>query len=102
MFYTVEQAKKQVERLEALKRLEQNDDFKTIILEGYCQSQIDILVTLLSQTTTKQQYEERCDKLRAISYLKSFLHCLKLEGESAEAALKDPEVFKEMEEVANG
>lgn len=98
MFYTIEQAKKQVEKLEALKRLEQNNDFKAIILDGYCDAQSDVLVSLLSQAASKQQYKERCEKLKAISYLKQFLLCVRLEGEQAEAALKDPEIYKEMEE----
>lgn len=97
MYYTVEHAKKQVATMEALQRLEDNEDFKKVILDGYCKAQADVIVTLLAHSATKTQYEERCDKLLSISNFRDFLALIKLEGNQAKEALENPEVYSEME-----
>lgn len=98
MFFTVEQAKEQVATMEALERLENNPDFQKIIIEGYCQSNADVLIRLLSQTANERQYKERCDKLLGISFLRDFLNSIHNEGLQAKNALENPETYKALEE----
>lgn len=98
MFFTVEQAKEQVATMEALERLENNPDFQKIIIEGYCQSNADVLIRLLSQTANERQYKERCDKLLGISFLRDFLNSIHNEGLQAKDALENPDTYKALEE----
>lgn len=98
MFFTVEQAKEQVATMEALERLEANPDFQKIIIEGYCQSNADVLVRLLSQTANERQYKERCDKLLGISFFRDFLNSIHNEGLQAKDALDNPETYKALKE----
>ena len=101
MFYTIEQAKEQVATLEALERLENNEDFKKVIIEGYCQDNADALVLLLSQAANERQYKDRCDRLMAISCFREFLRSLHMEGEQAKEGLNNPETYKAIEESQN-
>ncbi len=98
MFFTIDQAKEQVAIMEALERLEANPDFKKVIIEGYCKSNSDVLVRLLSQTANERQYKERCDKLLGISYFRDFLHSIHMEGEHAKKELDNPELYDAVDE----
>ena len=93
MFTNEEQAKQEVELSEALERLEQNADYKRVILEGYLDNLTKGIVMTLAYST-EAQLKERLNKLIGISNLKMYLMSIKASGERAKAALADPSVFE--------
>ena len=99
MFTNQEEALEQVHIAEALDRLEKDEDFKKIILEGYCKEYANGLVTYLAYGATEKQLEERYAKLRAVSIFRAFIAGIHAEGLRAKEALDNPSVF-ETEETA--
>lgn len=92
MFTTEEQAKEVVELSEALKRLEQNADFKRVITDSYFTDSIKGIVMTLAYSN-ENQIKERLNKLIGISNLQMFFAGIKAQGDRAREALADPSVF---------
>lgn len=73
-------------KYEALKRLEQNKDFQTLILEGYLGEKALSSVSLLARPDIKKRNErgDVMEDLVAISNLRYYLFMVRQLGESAE------------------
>jgi hypothetical protein len=95
---TIEKAKAQVEKSEALRRLEKNKDFKSIFLEGLLKEDAIGQVHLLASpqlfapgpgaTAAKKSIKAR---LRMIGEFANYCRYIHQEGESSRAALADHE-----------
>lgn len=74
-----------IERFEALQRLMDNKDFKTLILEGYLESKALDSVSLLGRPDIKKRNErgDVIEDLVAISNLQYYFYMVKDLGESA-------------------
>nr|DAS93524.1 MAG TPA: hypothetical protein [Caudoviricetes sp.]DAW45254.1 MAG TPA: hypothetical protein [Caudoviricetes sp.] len=81
----------QVELYEALERLENNEDFKKVILEGYLATKPLGLVTMLARHDVKQRGERPnvMEELIAVSSLGQYLFMIKQLGGSAKVDLED-------------
>lgn len=75
-----------ISQYEALKRLEQNPDFKTVILEGYIKDKALDSVSMLSDLGVKRQGQrpDVMEDLVAISNLQYYFRMLKNLGAIAE------------------
>ena len=101
---SMELAKKKVERLEALKRLEENTDYKELIASGFIgEARIrDFLAKKVSpafQDANNKLYVE--SQLQAIGAYRLFLLYVEQEGKMAKQALVDAEeeMNRALEEV---
>ena len=101
---SMELAKKKVERLEALKRLEENTDYKELIASGFMgEARIrDFLAKKVSpafQDANNKLYVE--SQLQAIGAYQLFLLYVEQEGKMAKQALVDAEeeMNRALEEV---
>lgn len=81
----------QVELYEALERLENNEDFKKVILEGYLSTKPLGLITMLARHDVKQRGERPnvMEELIAVSSLGQYLFMIKQLGGSAKVDLEE-------------
>nr|DAK36323.1 MAG TPA: hypothetical protein [Caudoviricetes sp.] len=72
-----------IQRYEALKRLQENEDFKLLISDYYLKDKILNSVSLLAVPSLKDKREEIIEDISAASNFNYFLHFIKLLGENA-------------------
>lgn len=90
---SIEQAKAQVGLAEALQRLHQNPDFKSVILEGYFRDEAARMVGLLGEPTLQEPAMQQAlhNSLRSISELRQHFAKVFHFGELAARAIDDNE-----------
>lgn len=81
----------QVELYEALERLEQNEDFQKVIMDGYLSTKPLGLVSMLARHDVKQRGERPnvMEELIAVSTLGQYLFMIKQLGGSAKVDLEE-------------
>lgn len=87
---TVELLKKQIANKEALYRLLQNDDFKTLLLEGYIKDEAVRGTKLLgdaSMRANQRAFDSTVDELKAIGLFDNHLRTVEMIGINAEEQL---------------
>lgn len=93
---SLQQAKEQIERAEALDRLHQNKDFRKMILEGYFKEEASRLVLLKGDINLSKEAEEHCDKMiNGIGVLRAYFQTVYHFGNMAEKAIADHEAARE-------
>lgn len=85
----IEEAKKMIERRDALRRLMANADFKTIIDDDYLREEAIRLSHLLGSphAQLKAAQEDILNDLKGIAALKRYFHTLLTMGNQAEEAI---------------
>lgn len=80
-----------VELYEALERLEQNEDFQKVIMDGYLSTKPLGLVSMLARHDVKQRGERSnvMEELIAVSTLGQYLFMIKQLGGSAKVDLEE-------------
>lgn len=91
-------ATKAVERRDALERLCQNDDFKSIFVDGYFKEHAAAQVSLLARPDMVDKRQEVLDDLVGISSLKCYLEYLTNLGDSMEASINEYNAMDGFEE----
>jgi hypothetical protein len=84
---TVELLKKQVANKEALYRLLQNDDFKSLLLEGYIKDEAVRGTKLLgdpAMRANQRAFDSTVDELKAIGLFDNHLRTIEQLGQHAE------------------
>lgn len=87
---TVELLKKQIANKEAMYRLLQNADFKSLILEGYIQDEAVRGTKLLGDSAMRanqRAYDSTVEELKAIGIFDNHLRTIELMGQNAEDQL---------------
>jgi hypothetical protein len=90
-----------IEMLESLERLEKNNDFKKVILDGYCKDEVLRASSLLADPTIKSQGRrpDVMEQLVAISTFENYLMIIRKLGEQAKYQKENPLEPDEIEEV---
>jgi len=93
----IEAAKAQVNKMEALLRLIDNKDFKTVIDEGYFKEEAARVVILKADPEMQEaKYQDQLDKsIIAIGHLRQYLRTVMQMGRMAERSIKDDEQTRE-------
>lgn len=91
-----EQYKQAAELGKAIKRLQSNPDYKTVIEDGYIKS-LDAFVTLLPRCSANQK-EEFLNKIYAIALFKEFISSSISLGSQAEYQLAHQDEWEVSEE----
>ena len=94
---SIEEAKKQINKMNALIRLSRNKDYKEIFLDGFF-TQHAIQQVLLKADPGHQSPEQQADILReidAIGSLRMHLHAVIAQGRQMEGSLPEHEQAKE-------
>lgn len=78
---------------ESLERLERNEDFKKVFLEGYLRERAVDAVSLLAKEDVKQsgRRSDIIEILVAISQFEDYMHTVKAMGTSAEQDMEEAE-----------
>ena len=99
---SLEEAKKLVEFGEAIERLNQNRDFKTVILEGYMGEEAKRLVFLTGEyNLTPEAREQVHQNIHGIAALRNYLVARTQIGEIAKKEVQDfSETLEEIREAA--
>jgi len=90
---TIEQAKAQIEKMEALGRLANNEDFKLVIDDGYFLKEASNLVLLLAAPGFASEEEQnRLNKnITAIGFLRQYFSGIMQIGAQAQKSVIDDE-----------
>ena len=94
---TIEEAKKQVNKMNALIRLSRNKDYKEVFLDGYF-TQHAIQQVLLKADPGHQSSEQQAEivkEIDAIGSLRMHLHAIVAQGRQMEGSLAEHEQTKE-------
>ena len=94
---SIEQAKANIKRMEAVDRLKENKDFEEIILKGYFEQEASRLVLLKADhnvqgDTEQKQIEKMID---AIGYLRQYFNTIYQFGMMAQNAIEQHEQARE-------
>lgn len=94
---SIQAARKNVDKMEALLRLIDNKDFKAIIDEGYFQEEAARVVLLKSEPEMqKPDMQDQLDKsIIAIGTLRQYFRTIMQIGRMAERSIKDDERTRE-------
>ncbi len=101
---SIDQAKEFMDKSEALKRLERNDDFKKLILEGYLEKEAVRLVGLLMDSEMQGDLEKDLinKELFGISSLRLFLRNVHLiAAQMQNQVARSEEVLEELRNQDN-
>jgi len=100
---SIEDAKKIVQRMEALARLEKNRDFKKIFLDGYFKEEPARLAGLSGSPELLESDNISMDELwsmtRAIGHLRNYLINVHRMGRAMEAQMKQAQEFLDSAEI---
>jgi len=98
---TIDQAKEQVERMEALDRLRQNKDWKNIIEEGYFEKEASRLVCALGEPALQEdkQQEQLQNMMKGVTWFRQYLNSIYMFGRQAQQAM--PSYEQTREEIYN-
>ena len=104
---TIEEAKKNIERMEALERLHTNADFKNVLLEGFLEKEALRLVRAKAFPSIRNEPERQKfieDRLSAIAEVYSWFNQINQEGAASLAAMEDFEQTREeiLKEIQTG
>mgnify|MGYP000860084518 CR=1 FL=1 len=104
---TIEEAKKNVERMEALDRLHNSPDFKLVLLEGFLEKEALRLVRAKAFPSIRNDEERQKfinDRLSAIAEIHSWFNQINQEGAASAAAMDDYEQTREeiLQEMQTG
>jgi hypothetical protein len=90
---TIDQAKEQIELLEALNRLRKNKDFDLVIEKGYLEKEACRLVLAKGEPALQSEEQQKhLDKMMiGVAYFRQYLHKIYQFGNQAQMALKDHE-----------
>ena len=80
---------------DALKRLQNNNDYKFVIEDGYFGKYKEGALKALAYTASKEQQEFITSKIQGLAYLKAFLDNIIREGERADYTETHPELVDE-------
>lgn len=94
---TIEQAKKSIERKDALVRLQNNPDFKSLIEKGFLESHAVRQVLLKAHPSLQDEKQQNLldMQITAVGGFKQFLISVFTEGMNAEESMKADEVTRE-------
>lgn len=94
---TIEEAKDNIERMNALERLFDNKDFKKLILDGYFKEEASRLVMLRADPNATHEDQQKQINLLidAIGGLRQYFNTIKAFGRMSSNALKDHEKTRE-------
>lgn len=94
---SITEAKKKIERLKALQRLEKNPDFISLIEKGFMDSHAVRQVMLKSHPGMQGEAQQNLldQQITAIGGFKQYLVAIYSEGMQADEALKDDERTRE-------
>lgn len=94
---SIEEARLAIARKTALLRLEQNADFKTIVLDGFMKDHAVTQVMLKAHPTMQTEAAQKLleAQLVAIGNLKQFFIGIYVKGDNAAMALADDEITLE-------
>jgi len=92
----LEALKLNIEKAEAVRRLEENEDFKTIILDGYLGDEAKRLFEVLVEPSTLKRdvMENIHDKLNSIRNLKQYFGVLGQNAEMAPDQIAEEEAYR--------
>jgi hypothetical protein len=88
---SIAEAKKLVDRRDAVKRLSKNRDFRKIIDDGYFKDEAARLTSITADPNLKEQREDIFVALQGISTFKQYLQTIITMGNMAEAEIMDNE-----------
>lgn len=90
---SIEAAKENVEKMEALLRLIDNKDFKTIIDDGYFKNEAARLVILKADPEMQEaKFQDQLDKgIIAVGQLRQYFRTIMQIGRMAERSIRDDE-----------
>jgi len=92
----LEDAQKALFKMEALKRLVANDDFKVVIDKGYFEEEAsNLVISLGNPVYSKEQVEKTEQLIRGISCLSSYFGAINYSGTQADKAIRDLEETKQ-------
>jgi len=96
----LEEANQWMEWAEALKRLERNDDFRKVFLDGYVKDRAVDAVSLLARGDIKASGKrpDVIEYLVGISQFEDFMHTVKAMGSNAQQDLEMEEAEAELAE----
>lgn len=89
----IDEAKKQIELLHAVQRLQKNKDFKKVFMDGYFKDTAAHLVLLkaLPEMQTKEHQESIITRIDAIGHLREHIRSIYQMGNMAKASMDDKE-----------
>jgi hypothetical protein len=88
-----DEAKKVIEKSEALKRLMDNEDYKLIILEGFLNEYPKELGLAIAKNTGAYDSDKLTDLLKGVNSFVGYTHQVVQNGLVAEQTIKDNEEF---------
>lgn len=90
---TIEEAKKSIERMEALKRLRQNRDFVSLLEEGYLQEEAARLVLAKAEPALQSEEQQKMldNMITAVGYYRQYLNKIFQFGNHAQHAMSQHE-----------
>lgn len=88
---TIEQAKEFLSKRDALARLSKNQDFKTIILEGYLKEEAVRLVSISGEAPHAANTDLIMDAIKGISHFRQYCDLIFNVGDAAEQTIRECE-----------
>lgn len=94
---SIDEARKAIEKRDALLRLLKNRDFKKLVLTEYFENEPKRLATLVAHPNfqSDEQQKSVMEDLRSIGTLQQFFNMLRVQGDMNERAIKDHEEERE-------
>jgi len=93
----IDQARNQINNMEAFHRLAQNTDFKTVIEKGYFEKEASRLVLLKADSNLQEDVHQKAImySIDAIGHFRQYLMTINQLGQMATKALADDEATRE-------
>lgn len=88
----IEEAKKYIEKKAAVLRLENNRDFKKLVMKGFFEDEASRLALLSADPRLKpEDRQDIMEKLKAISHFHQYIHGIIMQGSVAENSVREYE-----------
>ena len=96
----IEEAKTQIRRMEALKRLYENPDFKEVILKGYLEEESVRLVAAVANPNVDKYRNRFLEMIIAISHFRQYLQNTLTMGKDMKETME--EMYETKDEIERG